>query len=641
MLKPEKMSKLTIIGPKSLSKEVIEVLHKKKIYHIVEHKKTEELDIGSPMKESEAVSDVLVKTRAICSFLGIDPNHANHNKKSADSRISAYNLTSAKKSIDALNEKITLISSKQKDLADKLRLIDDKKEVIKEISLLGIDMDSLDDYGSIDLLFGTVDSIKDIDTELKGITKKYKLYSSHNKSDSAKITIALFFDKASRQEINNLLSSKGFSEIDLGAIKGRGTKGSASKELSRLNQEASSVEKAESSLKKDIEAIRRERSAYLIDVENSLSIEAEKLEAPLKFGATDDAFFINGWVPSRRLDSTVNELNDVTSGKIYLKAEKAGEHDEVPVKLKNPSFVKPFEWFMDLYTLPEYAEVDPTFIMFLTFPIFYGFMLGDVGYGLLTLGLFIFLRKKLGKDMMMLVDAMILASVMSIIFGVVFGEIFGLEELFGHELPRLIARAEEPKELMVIAIAIGAAHLNLGLLVGFYNELKHHGFVKAFLEKISWIILQLGVAMVALNYMNIEILIPTQGFVFIPKMAGFITIGLSIVMIYLGEGAKGIIELPSIFSQMMSYARLMAVGLASVILAVVINDLAGKMFASGIVGIIGGILVLIVGHTINIGLGIMGSFLHSLRLHYVEFFTKFFHGGGMRYAPFGEQKESE
>ncbi|MCX6707836.1 MAG: V-type ATP synthase subunit I, partial [Candidatus Woesearchaeota archaeon] len=607
MLKPEKMSKLTIIGPKSLSREVIEILHKRKIYHIVEHKKTDELDIGSPLKESEEVSDILVKTRAICSFLGIDPNYTSHNKRSADSRISAYNLSPIKKSIDALNEKIIGISSRQKDLADNLRAIEDKKEVTREISSLGIDMDSLDEYGSIDLLLGTVDNIRDIDVELKKITKKYKIYSSRNKADSSKTTIALFFDKLSRQEINNLLSARGFSEIDLGSIRGRGTKGSASKELSRLNQEASSVEKDILSLKKDVEAIRREKSGYLIDIENALSIEAEKLEAPLKFGATDDAFFINGWVPARKLDSTINELDHVTSGKIYLKAEKVGEHDEVPVKLKNPSFVKPFEWFMDLYTLPEYGEVDPTFIMFLTFPIFYGFMLGDVGYGLVTLALFIFLRKKLGKDMKMLVDAMILASIVSIIFGFVFGEIFGLENIFGHELPRLIARAEEPKQLMVIAIAIGAAHLNVGLLVGFYNELRHHGFVKAFLEKISWIVLQIGVAMVALNYMNIEIMMPNTGYMLVPRLAGFIVIGLSIVMIYLGEGAKGIIELPSIFSQMMSYARLMAVGLASVILAAVINDLAGKMFASGMIGIIGGILVLVVGHTINIGLGIMGS----------------------------------
>ena len=641
MLKPEKMSKLTIIGPKSLSKEVIEVLHRQKIYHIVEHRKTEELDIGSPLKESEGVSDILVKVRAICSFLGIDPNHNKNNRKSSYSNLSPSNIISLKKTIDALNNKIISISSRQKELADRLREIEDRKEIIREISSLGIDMDSLDDYGSIDMLFGTVDNFREIDAELRKVTKKFKLYSSHNKADSSKTTMALFFDKLSRQEINNILSARGFSEIDLGSIKGTGAKGSASKELSRLNQEESSAGKTISSLKKDVEAIKREKSGYLINVENSLAIEAEKLEAPLKFGSTDDAIFINGWVPSRKLDNTISLLNNAAKGKIYLKAEKAGEHDEVPVKLKNPSFVRPFEWFMDLYTLPEYMEVDPTFLMFLTFPIFYGFMLGDVGYGLVTLGLFIFLRKKLGKDMMMLVDAMILASIVSIIFGVVFGEIFGLEHIFGHELPRLLNRAEEPKQLMAVAIAIGAAHLNVGLLVGFYNELRHHGFVKAFLEKISWITLQIGVAIVALSYMNIEVMVPNMGYVPVPKLAGFIVIGLSIVMIYLGEGAKGIVELPSIFSQMMSYARLMAVGLASVILAVVINDLAGKLFAAGIIGIIGGILVLVVGHTINIGLGILGSFLHSLRLHYVEFFTKFFHGGGMRYAPFGEQKEIE
>jgi len=112
-------------------------------------------------------------------------------------------------------------------------------------------------------------------------------------------------------------------------------------------------------------------------------------------------------------------------------------------------------------------------------------------------------------------------------------------------------------------------------------------------------------------------------------------------MIYKGEGAKGLIEIPALFSHMLSYARLMAVGLASVILAAVINDLAGEMFAAGIAGIIGGVLLLAVGHSVNIGLGLISPFLHSLRLHYVEFFTKFYHGGGIRYIPFGAEREME
>ena len=110
---------------------------------------------------------------------------------------------------------------------------------------------------------------------------------------------------------------------------------------------------------------------------------------------------------------------------------------------------------------------------------------------------------------------------------------------------------------------------------------------------------------------------------------------LSIVMLFLGEGVRGMVELPGIFGNILSYARLMALGVASAGLAAVINDISMPMFRGGIIGIIAGTIILLLGHLINFVLGLIGPFLHSLRLQYVEFFTKFYEGGGTRYVPFG------
>jgi len=165
--------------------------------------------------------------------------------------------------------------------------------------------------------------------------------------------------------------------------------------------------------------------------------------------------------------------------------------------------------------------------------------------------------------------------------------------------------------------------------LSFFNELKKHGFLRALLAKGGWFVLEAGGLIIAYSYLYKIPSIQTYGI-------GVIVV--AVVMLFKGEGSRGLIEIPSLASNMLSYTRLYAIGLASALLAGIINDNVSPLINAGGINLVLAIPILAMGHFINILIGILGIFLQSARLHYVEFFTKFFEGGGKEYKPFGLKK---
>jgi V/A-type H+-transporting ATPase subunit I len=615
---PELMSKLTIVGHKSKLKKVIKELYELKAVHIEQHLKNESINIGKPFEESNKLSEILVKLRSIASFLNIDIS-----KKPEISEfkrlVTKYNIENyyrIEKATKSFYDEVV-------DKFDTLKSIDDQlnknKEKIIEINILkvlGLEPEDLRDYNSIFYVIGYIKNL-DFKKELRELTGKYKLcHGIYNKKD----IIALFADIKFKDRIIEILNKSGFNPVELVINEDK-------KDLNSIMQivkkEQEKLLTKKERIKMDLDMISRKWGNFLRVSEIIVGEELEKAQVPLKFGESNNLFLVNGWVPKKNINKLRKRLDDVSNNKIYIKETEVKEDDKIPIKLNNKRIVKPFEFFMDLYTLPSYKEVDPSFLVFLTFPLFFGFMLGDMGYGLTTLLLFLLLKRKIKTR---LLDVMIFASLSTIFFGALFGEFFGEEVLFGFELPHLISRAHQITELLLISILIGIVHVNIGLFTGFYNELRQHGLKVALYEKYSWVLLQIAVFII---YIGFTKSVPNL------KIIGILFFLLSVIMLYKGEGVKGLIELPGIFSNILSYARLMALGLASVALAAVVNQFAFDFFHKGGFMIIAGILILLFGHVINIGLGILGPFLHSLRLHYVEFFSKFFKGGGKPYVPFG------
>ena len=630
MLRPYEMSSVIVTGPKSLQEKAIEELHKLKVLHIVDHSKNELADIGKPLEIANKLSELLVKARALITLLNINT------KEEASFEIKR-GLLEIEVTIKKLNEEANTNFEELKKIEDLISR-NAKDPLAQELEILGntnIPLENFTNYKSIAYFTGYLkgkQAVLELEIELLKSTKNFSLFDNIIKQ---KNFITLFIDKKYEDQASKALQKHGFSAVKFSNISG--LKGFASNHLKKIEEEVSRLEKKKQEIKRNIEFIRAQYKGFLITAEKLLSHELEKAEAPLKFASTSSSFLIKGWVPNEELIKTIDRLNKSTHNKIFVHFAPANKNDTVPVKLKNPKPVNSFEVLMNLYTIPSYKEIDPTFFMFLTFPILFGFMLGDFGYGLTTLIIFMILKKSIpkAKDFF---NVLILSSLSSMVFGMVFGEFFGHEELFGYEIPHLLSRSHSLMPLLYLSVGVGLSHIMIGLAVGFINEMNSHGFMHAVYAKGGWYVLLIGGLVITADIIKI---IKTQSVVIsginttYGILVGIGIILLSAVMLFKGEGIKGLIEIPGIFGNILSYARLMAIGVSSVQLDIVVNEQAGQFFHAGPFMAFFGVLILIIGHLINIVLGLMGSFLHSLRLHYVEFFTKFFEGGAIKYSPFG------
>jgi len=616
------MSRIIIAGPKKVQGKVIRELHKLEILHIVEHSKDELADIGQPLENAGKLSEFIVKVRALIAALNIKKQETDFKLKRGLVEISG-NVKKLNEEVNKNNEELR----KAEELKSKSQSVLNELRILEKINL---PINVFEPYNSLSVFKGYVPDSHDIEYLKDSLSKTTEKYEIFENSVGKKIFMVLFIDISNKDNANSVLQKIGFTPVNLVNLNSdmidhkKNAAYSITKVEHKIQQLNHTIEQIINKNKK----LAKEYSGFLITAEKILQTELEKAEAPLKFAATKDAFLVKGWVTTEHLDTAIKKLNKAGNDKIFIEHEPAKAEDKVPVKLKNSKYTKPFEFFINLYSTPTYKEIDPTFFIFLTFPIFFGFMLGDIGYGLVSFALFWFLKKKFPKAKNIF-NVMLLASAVSVLFGFIYGEIFGLEEIFGFNLPHLLSRAHEVITLLYIAVGIGVIHVNIGLIIGFINKMRAHGLSKAIFEKGSWFVLQIGVALLALSSFNL---------INLPTLVGYGFLLIAVIMLFKGEGIKGIIELPSIFTNILSYARLMAIGLSSVSLALLINESAAGLFHKGGFSILMGILLLIVGHVFNIVLGLFGSFLHSLRLHYVEFFGKFFHGGAEKYKPFGAKE---
>jgi V/A-type H+-transporting ATPase subunit I len=294
-------------------------------------------------------------------------------------------------------------------------------------------------------------------------------------------------------------------------------------------------------------------------------------------------------------------------------------------------YFKPFENFTRLLPLPSYTSYDPTPFIGIFFPLFFGLILGDAGYGILLLLLSIIMHR-ISRKKQILQDAITILRVCSlyaIIFGLLYGEVFGdFGQIFLGIRPLFFDRQKNIIPMLFFAIAVGLAHITLGLVLGFVGAVKHHTKKEAAVKLLNIIMILLIVALI-ITFLD--------AFPQLLKRPLVLAILILCPLLLFSGGLLAPLELLKNIGNIISYARIMAIGLTSVLLANVANQLSG-LTGDIVLGIIvGGII-----HLISIVIGVFSSSIHSMRLHYVEFFDKFIELGGRKYKPFApnENKRS-
>ena len=637
MLQP--MKKIQVIGPKKDLANVVDVLYHTGTVHLEDVSRSispgDTLLRRMVVDKASDVSGLLVKIGGI--FLALPK--IQEDKKRQDTISKELRGLSYEGLIEKTNQVITELESTTKNLAAKksdleftLAALNKYEKIIDKIQPLESQLPVLEGFEVTVLLIQREfrDVLELVRSTLVEITKnQFELISAD--IDETTIAAVTIFNKRYSEPVHSFIFSQNVNEVRLPPE----YLGKPFQEILKLIDEKK--RKGMEEIKEiNIQLSHLSANWYqeLVVLRRVLEDRNEEIGAISKFGQTDYTFMIVGWVPRKFLQRTNAALTEGFKKRVIVTELEVSpkEFEEAPTFYDNPWFVKPFEFLMQLTSPPKYREIDPSPVMALFFPIFFGIMVGDIAYGIAILVFAVILKKRYQKELWLqhLMDILIICSFPSIFFGFLYGEFLGnFGEMMGwihpvHLMGVTWNRVEAIIPLLMLAIAVGVIHVFTGLVLGILNAVTERS-KKHVCEKCGMIVVISGLLLVigAVAGMVPDILINV----------GVAMIVIAIPLIIYGGGFFGVFEIMGTVGNILSYARIMAIGMASVILALVANELGGSIKVALV-----GILIAALLHILNIALAMFSPFLHSLRLHLVEFNSKFFTGGGTLYAPFKKEK---
>jgi len=706
MLRPDRMSRVSVTGTKRVMVDVIESLYELNLVDLVDYDGAwEGFDPGDPIDPAEEASERLVTVRSIESILGVDDGLDASATNVTDEDIEAE-LADVRAEVNALDDR-------RNELREALRDVEDAIASAAPFVDVGIDLDLLSGYDSLAVRVGEGDAeaVSRALEEADGVDA-FEVFDG----DGA---VAAFVHPADEDAVDEALVGVGLATVEV-----PDAEGAPEEYLASLEAEREGIESELADVQDEIESLKEDAARFLLAAEQRLTTEVQKAEAPLRFATTRNAFLAEGWIPSDRYGELVDAVESAAGDhaeveeleRVGYSEEGVPEHSEAatdggtemamnevgpPVIQDNPAATQPFELLVRTISRPRYSELDPTLFVFLTFPTFFGFMIGDLGYGFFytLVGYLVFSRTD-SPGLKSLGGVAIWSGIFTMVFGILYGEIFGLhvlgDVLWGGHPP--LEKGLEVLDFallwLFVAMIVGLLHVGTGYVLGFVNDLQKSPRV-AVLEKGSWLMLMFGVWVWILSthlagrkpdfifsILNTgpEAVFPL-GFSGFSPVVGQVALVVAVVglllMVY-GEYTHvgglaviiGPLESLNVLVNVLSYARITAVLLAKAGMAFVVNLLFFGVYEhdgathfmisetpehvaaqygaeaiafpglvhGGVAAIVGGLLILVIGHAVVWSLGITSAGLQAIRLEYVEFFQKFYEGGGEPYTPFGYRR---
>jgi V/A-type H+-transporting ATPase subunit I len=643
------MARAVLVGPRDKLPSVIETSYDLKLIHILDYRGEDEtFRVGKPLPPASVLSENLVKLRSIANILAV---------RGVPKENEEVQIDQVREKILSLELNITEEDEARKKAQSLIADLDRRIEELRPFAALGLPLEAYRGYETIAPLVGRI-AREVFEADFEDIPAEVF---------RAPGVVAIFTTKTAADHADAILSKLGFNRLEI--PQGDGSPRDLL-EAAETDREKWRTRLEEIQGRLDI--LREKYAAFVVAAEEALEIEVDKAEAPLRFAVSDHSFVIDGWVPAGRFPVLSDRVAPL---EVYAEREPSEDvhaDAEPPVLLKNPKPVKPFEMLIHLYSTPSYHELDPSLFLLIAFPVFFGFMIGDAGYGIvfLTIGAIALTRLPRESDFRRLLLILALGGLWSLIFGLfVFGEAFGMafhlppmappEELswaqFGLNFPitePLIHKTLDIGEMFYLSIVFGFLHLGTSYVMGFANEVGHNR--KHAISKLAWFLCLFGIFTLLTLKLSWT---PSGHWVWYVALSWFPRasepLGLSgvfglpiplaslllILTAFLGilESPVAPLEIGGLLANVLSYLRLAAIGIGKATIAATFNTLIfhALILEHGIAIAIGGFVLLTMAQLLVFLLGGVSAAIQGIRLNYVESFTKFYKGNGTMFQPFG------